>query len=62
MAQDLGDADAPIDDASAVEDVLASRLAELDSAEVVPFQQSEEETTAIPLRRVERQTSNPGRR
>ena len=48
--------------AGAADDVLASRMAELDSADVIPLHQpAEEEAAAIPLVRVPRQQYNPGR-
>lgn len=48
-------------DGDIVEDVLASRLAEAETSQVVQLH-GEEETAAIPLRRVGREQYNPGRR
>lgn len=44
------------------EDILASRLAELDGGNVEQLHQPEGESAAIPLRRVAREQYNPGRR
>ncbi len=54
-------APAPVDDGAA-DEVLASRLAELETADVVQLHQPpEEESAAIPLVRIPRQQYNPGR-
>lgn len=51
----------PIDPALA-EDVLQSRLQELETMPVAPSPADEAEVVAIPLRRVGREQYNPGRR
>jgi hypothetical protein len=48
-------------DGAVVEDVLNSRLAELEGGDVVPLH-TEQEAAAIPLRRMPRENYNPGRR
>lgn len=52
----------PQANAAEADDILNSRLNELDSADVVQLHQpTEEEAAAIPLMRVPRQQYNPGR-
>jgi len=52
----------PAGDPALAEDVLQSRLAELDGGDVVQLhREPEAEPAAMPLRRVPRQQYNPGR-